>query len=244
MLLPAILVELALSVSMTTVSVSPVDAIGFADADVPAVGRAVDTAVVNAGLTAVAGPSVADDCAVVPACVQSLVLASGQDHLLRVTVLRVGSDVEASDGLYDRSGTAIAHGSRVVPVDAFLTAPLSPDVVTALRGLAVAVAPPSDEAKPLRLQPRTPSKGMVTVVAGGLVGAVGLIGFALEASTLEDPTSLGTDKERAQVTGWVYLGLAAVGLATAGAGVAWAVVDPAPIGAPPPPRAQTASPSP
>jgi hypothetical protein len=36
MLLPAILVELALSVSMTTVSVSPVDAIGFADADVPA----------------------------------------------------------------------------------------------------------------------------------------------------------------------------------------------------------------
>jgi hypothetical protein len=234
MLLPALLVELALSVSMSTVSVSPVDAIGFADADVPAVGRAVDAAVVNAGLTTVAGPSVADDCAVVPGCVQSLVLASGQDHLLRVTVLRVGSDVEASDGLYDRSGTAIAHGSRVVPVDAFMTAPLSPDVVTALRALAVAAPPPSDDSKPLQLQPRTPSKGMVTVVAGGLVGAVGLIGFALDASTLEDPTSLGTDKERARVTGWVYLGIAAVGLATAGAGVAWALVDPAPIGASPP----------
>jgi hypothetical protein len=40
----------------------------------------------------------------------------------------------------------------------------------------------------------------------------------------------------------VFLGLAAVGLATAGAGVAWAIVDPAPIGAPPPTGEQPASP--
>ena len=234
MLLPALLVELALSLSSastTTVAIAPVDAVGFAATEVPAVGRSVEQAVVGAGLVAVPGPGVADDCAAAPACVQSLVLASGQDHLLRVTVLRVGADVEASDGLYDRSGVAIARGARVVPVDEFMKAPLSQDVAAALRDLAAAVEP-APEVRPIP-QPRTPSKGMVTAVVGGLVGAAGVVGFALEASTLQDPTSLGTDKERARVTGWVYLGIAVVGVATAAAGVAWAVVDPLPIGAVP-----------
>ena len=65
-----------------------------------------------------------------------------------------------------------------------------------------------------------------------MVAAIGIVGFALEASVLENPTASGDDKNRALVAGWLYLGVAAVGLVSAGAGVAWAIVDPAPIGSP------------
>jgi hypothetical protein len=118
-----------------------------------------------------------------------------------------------------------------VPVADFLADPLSGEVVAALKRLlpsGVAVVAP---ARGPTLPP-IPSKGVVTAVAGGVLAAVGVVGFALEASVLEDPTASGDDKNRALVAGWLYLGVAAVGLVSSGAGVAWAIVDPAPLGSP------------
>jgi hypothetical protein len=231
MFLSALLVHCALSVSMTTVAVAPVDALGFDQADVPAVSRAVAGAVVAAGLSVAAGASVDEACARDAACVRQRLVSSGQSHLLQVTVLRVGSDVEASDVLYQKDGGVVARGSRVVPVADFLADPLSGEVVAALKRLlpsGVAVVAPARGPT----LPSIPSKGVVTAVAGGVLAAVGVVGFALEASVLEDPTASGDDKNRALVAGWLSLGVAAVGLVSSGAGVAWAIVDPAPLGSP------------
>lgn len=232
MLLSALLVQCALSLSLTTtVAVAPVDALGFDAADVPAVSRAVASAVVAAGPTVAAGSGVDEACARDVACVQQRLVSSGQSHLLQVTVLRVGSDVEASDVLYQKDGGVVARGSRVVPVAEFLADPLSGDVVAALKllGPPVIAAVPAARGPTL---PPIPSKGVVTAVAGGVVAAIGIVGFALEASVLEDRTASGDDKNLALVAGWLSLGVAAVGLVGSGAGVAWAVVDPAPIGSP------------
>ena len=143
----------------------------------------------------------------------------------------LGSDVEASDVLYQKDGGVVARGSRVVPVAEFLADPLSGDVVAALRLLVPPVIAAVPAARGPTLPP-IPSKGVVTAVAGGVVAAIGIVGFALEASVLEDRTASGDDKNLALVAGWLSLGVAAVGLVGSGAGVAWAVVDPAPIGSP------------
>jgi hypothetical protein len=222
--MPALL-TLALTARLAaTVGVVPVELVGFDDKDVPAAVAAVDAAVVATGHAVAPGPAVDEACATDGVCVAGRFDGTTIDQLLRLSALRVGGDVEVKDTLYDRGGAVLASGSRLVTVEVFLKDPLSSEVGAVLVGLA----PPAATTTTTTTTRTTAAPGLPPGVfvagAGGLFAAIGLVGFGVEAATLEDPSSQGSDKERARAMGWVYLGLTAIGVGAAAGGVAWALL--------------------
>lgn len=221
------LLTLALATRLSAaVGVVPVELVGFEDKDVPGAVAAVDAAVVATGHSVAPGPAVDDACAADGVCVAGRFDGTTLDQLLRLSALRVGGDVEVKDTLYDRGGAVLASGSRLVTVEVFLKDPLSSEVGAVLVGLApasestsTAATTPGAAPAALDLPP-----GAFVAGAGGLVAAIGLVGFGVEAATLEDPSSKGSDKERARAMGWVYLGLTAIGVGAAAGGAIWALL--------------------
>jgi hypothetical protein len=223
---PALLTLVVATRLAATVGVVPVELVGFDDTDVPGAIAAVDAAIVATGHAVAPGPALDEACAADGVCVAGRFDGTSLDHLLHLSALRVGGDVEVKDTLYDRGGAVLASGSRLVTVEVFLKDPLSSEVGAVLVGLAppaptstttATTASPAPAA--LDLPP-----GVFVAGAGGLLAAIGLVAFGLEAATLEDPGSAGSDKERARTMGWVYLGLAAVGVGAAAGGAVWALL--------------------
>lgn len=214
-----------------TVGVVPVELVGFDGNDAPAARAAVDAAVLATGHAVAPGPALDESCAADGTCVARRFDGTSLDQLLHLSALRVGGDVEVNDTLYDRGGAVLASGSRLVTVAHFLKDPLSSEVGAVLVGLA----PPSSSSSSSSPSSsslsglRAPAvvdlpPGAVVAGAGGLLAAIGLVGFGVDVATLEDPSSKGSDKERAQMTGWVYLGLTAVGVGAAAGGAVWALL--------------------
>jgi hypothetical protein len=201
------------------------DVIGFDDAGLAEALAKLRETMQGAGVAGV-DVVVAEDCATAPACVAEALTSSATPALVRVTALRVGGDVEVHDAAYDGEGAVIADETRLLSVADFLAAPFSPSVLAAM----AAQATPTATATTTPDAPSSPSLPLGTIVAvgGGVVAAIGLVGFVAEAGTLENPRSLGADKERARVTAWVFLGVAAVGAAAIGAGAVLGFSDDAP----------------
>jgi len=211
-----------------SVGVAPVELVGFDDKDAPAAVAAIDAAVAATGHAVVPGPAVDDACAADGTCVAGRFDGTSLDQLLRLSALRVGGDVEVKDTLYDRGGAVLASGSRLVTVEVFLKDPLSSEVGAVLVGLAPS-SPSSSSSSSSTSSAKVPSglplpPGAIVAGAGGLLAAIGLVGFGVEAATLEDPESSGSDKERARTMGWVYLGLAAIGVGATAGGAFWALM--------------------
>lgn len=236
---------LALAVHLsTTVGVVPPELVGFDDKDIPTARTAVGRAVTATGHKAALGPEVDEACAADGTCVAARLEGADFEHLVRVTALRVGDDVEVEDTLWDRGGAVVATGKRIVTVEGFLQSPLSSEVSAVLLAAAEASADPAtggsggtatktpDPAPDPALKPR-----FIVAGAGGVLATIGLIGFAVEAATLEDPASRGADKDRARTTGWLFLGMTAVGVGAAAGGLVWALMpeDGAAVPATPPP---------
>ncbi len=209
---------------VATVGVGPVELVGFDDRDATAAVAAVNAAVVATGHAVASGPSLDDICAEDGVCVASRLDGTDLDQLLRLSALRVGGDVEVKDTLYDHDGAVVATGTRLVTVEVFLQDPLSSEVGAVLVGLAPSSPSSPSSSKQAEAIVLEVPPGAFVAGAGGLLAAIGLAGFGIEAATLEDPSSKGSDKERARVMGWVYLGLTAIGVGAATGGAAWALL--------------------
>ncbi len=185
------------------------------------VARALDTE----GLDAV-NVDVGEACAEAAACVAEHLQGTAR-ALVRVSALRVGGDVEVKDSIFRADGSVVAEETRLLTVEAFLEAPLSPSVVQAIRlqrSSSSAAKTADNGSSPPSADAGLPL-GTIVAVGGGAVAALSLVGFAAEAGTLENPRSLGADKERARVSTWVFLGAAVVGVGAAGAGVMMGLGD-------------------
>ncbi len=184
------------------------------------VARALDTE----GLDAV-NVDVGEACAEAAACVAEHLQGTAR-ALVRVSALRVGGDVEVKDSIFRADGSVVAEETRLLTVAAFLEAPLSPSVVQAIRQQrsSSSATTPESGSSPPSADAGLPL-GTIVAVGGGAVAALSLVGFAAEAGTLENPRSLGADKERARVSTWVFLGAAVVGVGAAGAGVMMGLGD-------------------
>ena len=212
-----------------TVGVVPVELLGFDGNDAPAARAAVDAAVIATGHAVAAGPALDETCAADGTCVARRFDGTSLDQLLHLSALRVGGDVEVKDTLYDRGGAVLASGSRLVTVEVFLKDPLSSEVGAVLVGLAPSSPSSSSSSSASSSALTAPAvvglpPGAVVAGAGGLLAAIGLVGFGIDVATLEDPSSKGSDKERARMTGWIYLGLTAVGVGAAAGGAVWAML--------------------
>jgi len=213
-----------------TVGVVPVELVGFDGNDAPAALAAVDAAVLATGHAVAPGPALDETCAADGTCVARRFDGTSLDQLLHLSALRVGGDVEVKDTLYDRGGAVLASGSRLVTVEVFLKDPLSSEVGAVLVGLAPSSPTSSSSSSSSSSSVLTAPAvvdlppGAVVAGAGGLLAAIGLVGFGIDVATLEDPSSKGSDKERARMTGWIYLGLTAVGVGAAAGGAVWALL--------------------
>lgn len=201
------------------VAVAAPSALGFEDAELPVIQARVRAVVANTGALVVDVEAVDPDCLEDVACVAARV--GENDAIVVVDVSRVGSDVDVTDGAWGRDGASLAHAQRALSTTAFQSTPLSPEVTVALAGLVPHAAPaPSEQASASAPSLTLPSLAPSTLAvgAGVVLSVASLVGFALEAGTLDDPRSLGSDKERARVTAWVLLGgvAAGTGLAIAG----------------------------
>jgi hypothetical protein len=233
-----LLAVLPLTVSLHVLSSVGVttELIGFDERDTARAAAAVDAAIVAAGQTAVDGPALDERC-VEGECVVRGVLGHSFSHLLRLSALRIGGEVETNDTLYDREGAVVATASRVVPVAAFFAHPLSPEVERALDAVppktttttTTTTTPTTSTPDPATPgattkdvpHPRPPQDGPpVGLIVGGASAAalVGmLVGFGWEAATLESRSSTGGDKERARAGVFLYLlgaGVSALGVGT------------------------------
>lgn len=201
------------------VAVAAPTGLGFEDAELPVLQARMRAAIAATGAQVVDVDSVDADCVADAACIVGRI--GENDAIVIVDVSRVGSDVEAIDGVWGRDGAALGRAQRSLSMTALDEAPLSPEVTTALAALAPRAPPaPAPSTKQASPAPSLPSLSPSTLAvgAGVVVGVASLAGFALEAGTLEDPRSAGTDKERARVSAWVLLGgvVAGVGGAVAG----------------------------
>lgn len=201
------------------VAVAAPSALGFEDAELPVLQARLRAAVAATGALVVDVAAVAAECLEEAACVNARVGENAA--LVVVDVSRVGSDVDAIDHAWGQGGVELARAQRSLSTTDFDNAPLSPEVVGALSALTRAAAddamvpPTTPSSKPPSLPVSTST---LAVGAGAVVGVAALAGFALEAGTLEDPQSLGADKERARVTSWLFLGAAVAGVGGAVAG--------------------------
>lgn len=210
------------SVGVTT------ELIGFDERDTARAAAAVDAAIVAAGQTAVDGPALDERC-VEGECVVRGVLGHSFSHLLRLSALRIGGEVETKDTLYDREGAVVATASRVVPVATFFSHPLSPELERALAALAAQTPPPAtttttETTTPASAVTSTDATSRADVPVGLIIGGASalalvgtLAGFGWEAATLESRSSTGGDKERARAGVFLYLlgaGVSALGVGT------------------------------
>jgi hypothetical protein len=214
--------------------------IGFDERDTARAAAAVDAAIVAAGQTTVDGPALDDRC-VEGECVVRGVLGHSFSHLLRLSALRIGGEVETKDTLYDREGAVVATASRVVPVATFFSHPLSPELERALAALTAQPPPPAtttttttttrttttETTTPASTVTSTDATSSADVPVGLIVGGASalalvgtLAGFGWEAATLESRSSAGDDKARARTGVWIYL----IGAAASAVGVASGVV--------------------
>jgi len=215
-LAPAFASVLALVVhAAPTVLLAPIDAIGFDETEAPKVAAAVEAALKGTGHDVLAGPTVDDDCAADAACVREKL---ADRPLLRLTILRVGSEVDVKETLFGGDGAPLTSDARQQPADAFLQAPISAGAIAAL----TALVPAQVDQPPVEVASENVHPGILVASGGGIVAFASVVAFAAEAATLEDPTSLGGAKERARVTAWVFLGTFAVGAAAAAGGAVWA----------------------
>jgi hypothetical protein len=233
------LLPLTVSVHLlASVGVVP-EFIGFDDVDAARAAAVVDAAVVATGHPAVTGPTLDDRC-VEGECIVGAILGHPFSHLLRLSALRVGGEVETKETLYDRAGAIVVTASRVVPVAAFFTNSLSPQVTNALTALASKEpSPPTTTTTTTTMTTTTPSTdtppqtttagapvpiGLIVAGVSGAVMAIAVSGFFFEAWTLEQRDSAGADKDRARYTVWAALIAAVVGAGGVGAGVLLGVV--------------------
>jgi hypothetical protein len=211
--------------------------IGFDERDTARAAAAVDAAIVAAGQTAVDGPALDERC-VEGECVVRGVLGHSFSHLLRLSALRIGGEVETKDTLYDRQGAVVATANRVVPVATFFSHPLAPELERALAALATQPPPPAtttttttttttETTTPASAVTSTDATSSADVPVGLIVGGASalalvgtLAGFGWEAATLESRSSAGDDKARARTGVWIYL----IGAVASAVGVASGVV--------------------
>jgi hypothetical protein len=212
---------LALSTSSAATSppvfIAAPNALGFEDAELPALQQRLNGAVEQVGVVVIGVDAVAPECAADPACIAPRV--TGGRALLVVDVSKVGSDVDVTDTVHGPDGAVLATAHRTLGAADFDAAPLSPEVTAALQALR---PPPTEAAPSASTAAPAISPSLIAVGVGAAVGVAGLAGFVVEAATLEDPNSLGGDKERARLTSWVFLGVAAAGVGGAVAsGLLW-----------------------
>ncbi|MDP2343893.1 MAG: hypothetical protein Q8O67_23250 [Deltaproteobacteria bacterium] len=183
---------------------------GFADDNAVKVRLHTELEACAGGVVDVEAPTPCDE-----ACAAGLATTAGAPHLLMIEALRVGGDVDVHERMVSSAGTIEHDAHRTVPAAAFEAAGVSPEVCALLKPPAVQEAPPP--ATTTQLHP-----AWFVVGGGGLLATIGLVGFGIEAGTLEDPKSSGADKERARVTGSIALGAVFVGVVAAGvaAGIA------------------------
>lgn len=210
------LTSFALLASMAVASPtgSSASVTGFAEADAEAV-----TSRLRAEITACAGdvvdvelPSPCDE-----ACVGQTAVAAGVSRVVTIEALRVGGDVDVQERIIASDSRVQHDGHRTVPAADFAAAVLSPEACAILRPAVEPVAPVV-EAAPLH-------PAWFIAGAGAVIAAGGLVAFAVEATTLEDPKSSGADKERARVTGTIALGAVFVGVVAAGVGAGIALSE-------------------
>jgi hypothetical protein len=180
---------------------------GFADDDVRAIQARLHRELEGCagGVVDVEAPTPCDEV-----CAGGLATTAGVPHLVMIEALRVGGDVDVQERVISNDGKIEHDAHRTVPAAAFETAVISPEVCA----LVKAAEAPKETPTTTTTRPLHPA--WYVTGAGGAVAVVGLLGFAIEASTLEDPTSAGSDKERARVTGTIALAAVFVGVVAAG----------------------------
>lgn len=181
------------------------------------------------------------DCLREPACARNVVRAGEASWLLRVDLLRGGSNVQIAAALLDGEGQVATEARAIARVDELLAGkPILPqDIVDALRALAEPPPPPPAAVSavprpapapvaPTPVEPAPAPEGPSTITLAGIGGVavgitaamIGVFGAASQYSLARDPAAVGSDKETASVLVPVLGVVAIVGLGVAGAS-AW-----------------------
>jgi hypothetical protein len=180
---------------------------------------------------------VSQECLQEPECVQQVV--GDTAGLVDVEIMRVGPFLQVKFRLFDPASELLFDEEGMEDADVLVAGgTLLPDGIAEKVGasglplapeqLALPAAPtepePTEEVAAVTTEesslelPPLGLAGVALATGGVLLVAVGSVLAFGEASVLEDPASLGADKERARVFGPTALGLAAIGTLVMGGG--------------------------
>ncbi len=223
-MLATVLLTLVAAQASPTVGLAMEPAVGLSPEEASALVGRVQDQLQKLGLSVVEATAVDPACLPDPACVESARSAAPEPHdaLLVVELLRIGPVVQVT--ATGAAGEQRATGSASLDEAQLASGPLLPaDIEAWAKALAphppvVPKTEPVTTNVPFEL---TPMKSGA-LFAGG-VGVIALgAGIILVATTepvLQDPKSLGTEKEQARALGLIGLGASVLGVAGVGSAV-------------------------
>lgn len=210
--------------SSPTVGLAVQPAVGLTPDEASALVGRVQDQLLKLGLSVVEAAAVDPACAPDPECVESARGAVPEPHdaLLVVELVRIGPVVQVT--ATGAAGERRATGSASLDDAQLASGPVLPPAIEEwAKGLAPAppVVPttePETATVPFELTPMKSGAlfaGGVGVIALG----AGVILVATSEPVLQDPKSLGTEKEQARTLGLVGLGASVLGVAGVGSAV-------------------------
>ena len=229
-MLATTLLTLVAAQSSPTIALAVEPAIGLSSEEAAAVVGRVQDELMQLGLSVVEAGAVDPVCTPDPECVErTRVTVAARDALLVVELVRIGPVVQVT--ATGAAGERRATGSASLDEAQLASGPVLPPEIAAW-AKSLAPPPPTVPANtgpvtataPFELTPMKSGAlfaGGVGVVALG----AGIILVATSEPVLQDPTSLGAEKEQARTLGLVGLGVTVLGVAGVGSAVGLWVIE-------------------
>lgn len=223
-MLATTLFALVAAQSSPTIGLAVQPAVGLSPEEAGTLVSRVQDELLKLGLSVIEAGAVDAACTPDPGCVEGARTAAStpNDALLVVELVRIGPVVQVT--ATGAAGDRRATGSASLDEAQLATGPVLPaDIAAWAMSLAPApaIVPPSPPTTAPPAFELTPMKSGA-LFAGGIgviaLGA-GVILVATSEPVLEDPTSLGADKEQARTLGLVGLGTSVIGVAGVGSAV-------------------------